>query len=372
MRYSLNTGGGKMKEIKLSKRTVNRDEFDLPYLIAEAGVNHEGNIERAEQMIEEVAKAGADAIKFQAYKAETLASKYSPVYWNTTKEQIKSQYELFKKYDKFSKKEFEELADYARAYKIDFLATPFDIESVDFLEPLVPAYKIASADITNKPFLKYVARKEKPIILSTGASTISEIWRAIEWIKEEGNDQIVLLHCVLNYPTKYENANLGAIKKMREIFLDYIIGYSDHTLPHCVNEVLITAWLVGAQVIEKHYTWDKSLSGNDHYHSMDYPQLKRIIEKMKFIKKIIGKIDKYYLQSEETPRKYARRSLVAKRYIPKGKVIEKDDITWKRPGTGIPPYMIDDVIGGIALEEIKEDEVLEFKKLRLMHQNLNR
>ncbi|RLF83559.1 acetylneuraminic acid synthetase [Thermococci archaeon] len=356
-----------MKEIKLGKRVIKRDKFDLPYIIAEAGVNHEGSIEKAKQMIEEVAKAGGDAIKFQSYKAETLASKYSPAYWDTTKEPTKSQYELFKKYDKFWKNEFEELADYARAYRIDFISTPFDTESADFLEPLVPAYKIASADITNKPFLKYIARKEKPIILSTGASTISEIWKAIEWIKEEGNDQIILLHCVLNYPTKYEDANLGAIKKMRELFSDYIIGYSDHTLPEHVEEVLITAWLLGAQVIEKHYTWNKNLPGNDHYHAMDYSDLKRTIEKMKFVMKIIGKFEKHYLPSEEVSRKYARRSLVAKRDIPKGKIIEDEDITWKRPGTGIPPWMIDLVIGGIALEDIKEDEVLTFGKIRLKH-----
>jgi len=356
-----------MRKITIGKRTINRDMFDLPYIIAEAGVNHEGSIERAKQMIEEVAKAGGDAIKFQAYKAETLASKYSPAYWDTTKEPTESQYELFKKYDKFWKNEFEELADYARAYKVDFIATPFDTESADFLEPLVPAYKIASADITNKPFLKYIAKKGKPIILSTGASTISEIWKAIEWIKEEGNDQIVLLHCILNYPTKYEDANLGAIVKMREVFSDYIVGYSDHTLPDHVDEVLTTAWLLGAQVIEKHYTWNKDLPGNDHYHAMDYHDLKRIIDKMKFIKRITGNFEKHYLKSEEISRKYARRSLVAKRHIPKGKVIEEEDITWKRPGTGIPPWMIDLVIGSIALEDIKEDEVLTFRKIRLVN-----
>ncbi len=354
-----------MKEIKIGKRVINRDKFDLPYIIAEAGVNHEGDIERAKQMIEEVAKAGGDAIKFQAYKAETLASKYSPAYWDTTKEPTRSQYELFKKYDRFWKNEFEELADYAEYYRVDFLVTPFDTESADFLEPLVPAYKIASADITNKPFLKYIARKEKPIIISTGASTISEIWRAVEWIREEGNDQIAILHCVLNYPTKYEDANLGAIVKMREVFPDYIVGYSDHTLPDHVNEVLITSWLLGAQVIEKHYTWNKDLPGNDHYHAMDYDDLKTVINKMKFVKKIVGKFEKHYLESEEISRKYARRSLVAKRYIPKGKMIEEEDITWKRPGTGIPPWMIDYVIRGISLEDIKEDEILTFKKIRL-------
>jgi N-acetylneuraminate synthase len=370
MKLFLSIGGGEMTIVKLGKRTIKKDKFDLPYIIAEAGVNHEGDIEKAKQMIEEVAKGGGDAIKFQTYKAETLASKYSPAYWDTTKEPTKSQYELFKKYDKFWKRECEELADYAKSYKVDFLSTPFDVESADFLEPLVPAYKIASADITNKPFLKYIAKKEKPIILSTGASTISEIWRAIEWIKEEGNNQIILLHCVLNYPTDYENANLGMIKHMKEIFSDYIIGYSDHTLPNYINDVLITAWLLGAEVIEKHYTWNKNLPGNDHYHSMDFNDLKNLIEKMKFIKKIIGKFEKHYLPSEEIARKNARRSLVAKRFIPKGKIIETEDITWKRPGVGIPPDFIENVIGGVALEDIKEDEILKFDKIKLKNSKL--
>lgn len=370
MRQWLHIVGGKMKMIKIGKKVIDKSNFDLPYIIAEIGVNHEGDLEKAKEMIEEVAKAGGDAVKFQVYKAETLASKYSPAYWDTSKESTKSQYELFKKYDKFWKKEFEELTDYAKSYKIDFLATPFDIESADFIENLVPAYKIASADITNKPFIKHIAKKGKPIILSTGASTISEIWGAIQWIREEGNDKIIPLHCVLNYPTEYEEANLGAIKKIEELFPDYIIGYSDHTLPEYVDYVLITAWLLGAQVIEKHYTWNKNLPGNDHYHSIDYQDLKMIIEKMKFIKKIIGKFEKHYLPSEEIARTYARRSLVAKKFIPKGKVIDKEDITWKRPGTGISPSMIDVIVGGVALDDIEEDEILTFDKIRLSNNKL--
>ena len=364
MRFLWDLGGGKV-EIKIGKRIISNRKFETPYIIAEAGVNHEGSMEKAKMMIEEVSRAGADAIKFQAYKAKTLASKYSPAYWDTRKEPTKSQYELFKKYDKFGKKEFEELADYAKSYKVDFIVTPFDINSVNFLEPLVPVYKVASADITNKPLLKYIASKGKPIFLSTGASTISEVWKAIEWIKEEGNNKIVPMHCVLNYPTEYEHATLGAIIKMKEIFSDYIVGYSDHTLPDHVNEVLVTAWLLGAQVIEKHYTWNKKLPGNDHYHSMDYSDLKGLIEKMKFILKLIGKIEKHYLSTEIVSRKYARRSLVAARKIIKGKKLEVDDITWKRPGTGIPPWMIDNVIGGIALDNINEDEILTFSKVRL-------
>ncbi len=340
------------------------NDHKVPYIISEVGVNHEGSLEKAKQMIEEIAKVGGDAVKFQAYKADTLASKYSPAYWDTGKEEIKSQYELFKKHDKFWRNEFEELADYADHYKIDFLVTPFDIESTDFLEPLMPAYKIASADITNKPFMEYIAGKDKPILLSTGASNISEIKRAIKWIKTAGDNEIILLHCVLNYPTAYEDANLGMIKDMKNIFPDYSIGYSDHTLPEYMDEVMITAWHLGANVLEKHYTWNKTLPGNDHYHAMDYNDLKMLIDEIQFNKKIIGKSYKNYLESEVNSRKYARRSLVAKKSIPQGKIIEKSDLTWKRPGTGIPPGMIENIIGAIALKDIKEDEVLKFNKIK--------
>ena len=294
-----------------------------------------------------------------------MASKISPAYWDLAEESTKSQRKLFKKYDKFWKAEFEELADYAEYYKIDFLATPFDLESANFLEPLISAYKIASADITTKPFIKHIGKKRKPILLSTGASTMSEIWRAIEWLKEEGNNDVVLLHCILNYPTSTSNAMLGAIKYMDSVFSDYVIGYSDHTLSKYSDKVLITAWLLGAQVIEKHYTWNKNLPGNDHYHSIDQKDLETIMNSLRFIKEGIGRYEKRYLPSEENSRKYARRSLVAKRKILKGTIIEENDITWKRPGTGIPPFLIDSVIGGKALTDIEEDQVICYRNIQL-------
>lgn len=337
--------------------------LEKPYIISEVGVNHEGDLDKAKLMIDEIAKSGGSAVKFQAYKAETLASKHSPAYWDTDKEKTKSQYELFKKHDTFWKSEFEELADYSRMKKIDFLATPFDLESADFLEPLVPSYKIASADITNKPFLEYIAEKGKPILLSTGASTISEIWRAVEWVENKGNSDITLLHCVLNYPTDYKDANLGMIQHMGNIF-EYGIGYSDHTLSTYTNDILIAAWYLGAQVIEKHYTWNKSLPGNDHYHAMDHDDLKNLIEKIEFNIDFLGKFQKNYLESEINSREYARRSLVAKKFIPKNKVIENDDITWKRPGTGIPPWMIDQIIGSQFCDDIKDDEILKWGKIK--------
>ena len=352
-------------KIRIGKRVLdNENPFERPYIIAEAGVNHEGDMGKAKLLIERAARAGADAIKFQTYKAEKLASKYSPAYWDVTKEPTKSQYELFKKYDKFWKEEYEELARYAEECGIDFLSTPFDFEAADFLESLVPAYKIASADITNLPFLKHIAKKNKPILLSTGASTIAEIWNAIDIIQSEGNNQIVLLHCILNYPTTLENANIAMISDMVSKFDGYIIGYSDHTFPDNMNEVLTTAWLLGAQVIEKHFTFDKSLQGNDHYHAMDEKDLKGLVDTFEKYVTFLGTRSKHYLREEEISRKNARRSLVAKRKIGKGKVIEPEDIEIKRPGTGVSPILYDVVIGSVATRDIDEDEIIQFGDFR--------
>lgn len=349
-----------MKEIIIGRKIISKDRFEKPYIIAEIGVNHEGSMGKAIFMIEEAKNSGADAVKFQSYKAEKLASKNSPAYWDLTKESTKTQYDLFKKHDKFGEKEFKELADYAKKVGIDFLSTPFDEGAVDFLEPLVPAYKIASADITNVPFLRYIAKKNKPIILSTGASTISEIWNGIDIIEKAGNTQIALLHCVLNYPTEYSNANLGMIKDMIEKFNDYIIGYSDHTLPNRIEDIIITSWLLGAQIIEKHFTFDKSLPGNDHYHSMDNVDLKKVVQKINDISEIYGKDKKNYLKVEMTARKNARRSIVAKRNIKEGELLSSQNLTTKRPASGVPAFYYDDILGRKAKRFIKEDEIIKY------------
>ncbi|GAB6163061.1 N-acetylneuraminate synthase family protein [Desulfothermus naphthae] len=333
----------------------------VPYIIAEAGVNHEGKMDLAKRLIEEAKDGGADAIKFQSYKAETLASKYSPAYWDTTKERTKSQYELFKKYDKFWKKEFEELKKYCDDVGIEFLSTPFDLESAKFLNDLMPAFKISSSDITNKPFIEYICKFEKPIILSTGASYIWEIEEAAFWIEKYGNP-LALLHCVLNYPTEDKNANLGMIFDLKRKFPDKIIGYSDHTLPKDMK-TLEVATLLGAVIIEKHFTFDKTLPGNDHYHAMDKEDLKIFKSNLERIFELLGDFRKYALSSEEPARKNARRSLVAKKFISKGKVIEYEDLTWKRPAHGISPKFIDKVVGKKAIMDIHEDEILKWRMI---------
>jgi sialic acid synthase SpsE len=344
------------------KESPHNNTIIKPYIIAEAGVNHEGSIEIAKRLIKEAAEGGADAIKFQTYKADKIASRDSPSYWDTTKESTKSQYELFKKYDKFWKNEYVKLKEYCDKQKIEFLSTPFDTESADFLNDLMDVFKISSSDLNNKPFIEYICSFGKPIILSTGASFLYEIHETVEWINKYGND-LTLLHCVLNYPTENKNANLGAIHGLIQQFPDKRIGYSDHTLPGEMK-VLEIATLLGAKVLEKHFTHDKSLPGNDHYHAMDKEDLRKFITKIQNTLEIVGsnKISSYPF--EEKARKNARRSLVANRPIPIGKTITKEDITWKRPAFGIAPKFIDEILGTKAIIDIEEDEIIQWHMLK--------
>jgi N-acetylneuraminate synthase len=331
---------------------------ERPYIVAEAGVNHEGDMGLAKRLIDEAGEGGADAIKFQTYKAERLAMKDSPAYWDRSKEPTSSQYELFKKYDKFWKKEFEELKRHCERSNIEFLSTPFDMESADFLNDLVGVFKISSSDITNKPFIEYICRFGKPVILSTGASNIQEIQEAVGWIDNHGNE-LALLHCVLNYPTEDENANLGMIIDLKRKFPDKIVGYSDHTFPKDMK-TLEVAVLLGAKILEKHFTYDKTRPGNDHYHSMDKEDLRVFCKNLDRVFELLGDFEKHALASEEPSRRNARRSLVAKRPILKGKRIELGDLTFKRPAVGISPGFIDEVVGRVASRDIKEDEALRW------------
>jgi sialic acid synthase SpsE len=332
-----------------------------PYVIAEAGVNHEGSMELAKRLIDEAAEGGADAIKFQTYKAETIASKDSPYYWDITKEPTRSQFELFKKYDKFWKSEYEELARHCETAGIEFMSTPFDVESANFLNELMPVFKISSSDLTNIPFIEHQCRFGKPIILSTGAAYKWEVMQAVETIAKYGNT-LCLMHCVLNYPTLDENANLGMIRDMIRLFPDVIPGYSDHTLPKDMH-TLEVATLLGAAVLEKHFTHDKTLPGNDHYHAMDHRDLRHFRDRMERTFGLLGTFEMTALESEAPARANARRSLVAARAIPAGKTIEMADLTWKRPASGISPRDIQQVIGRQAARDIAEDEVMKWQMI---------
>jgi len=241
-------------------------------LIAEIGVNYydiaikEGitPMEAAKKMIMEANDAGIHAVKFQTYKAETLAAKASPSYWDLSEESTTSQFELFKKFDSFGYTEYKELKEYSDELGIEFLSTAFDFESADYLDELMNVYKISSSDLSNIPFIEYQAKKNKPILLSVGASNLEEIELAVDTIRAYNDKPLVLLHCVLEYPTPLEHANLLKIASLKNQFPELYIGYSDHTKPTESDDVIKTAYNLGAVCVEKHYTLDKTLKGNDH------------------------------------------------------------------------------------------------------------
>ncbi len=339
-----------------------------PYIIAEMGVNfydtaREMNVsplEAAMLYIDKAAEAGIDCAKFQSYKAETITSKNSPAYWDTTKEPTPSQYELFKKFDAFGEDEYRRLCEHTKEKGMDFTSTPFDYASADYLYDMVDFYKISSSDITNHPFLSYIGRKGKPIMLSTGASYLSEVDEAVRVLRESGCEDITLLHCMLSYPTSEENANLSVIKTLKRVYPDYKIGYSDHVSPDDAMTVMTTAYLMGAEVIEKHYTLDKTLTGNDHYHAGDPDDFAKGIAQIDRIMALMGSEERTVFPCEKSSRREARRSLVVTRDIGVGEEIKREDLTAKRPGHGISPRDIDVVIGRIAKTEIPEDTVLSW------------
>ena len=340
---------------------ANAPLIPMPFIIAEAGVNHEGSMETAKRLVDEAKEGGANAIKFQTYKAGTLASKHSPAYWDTTKEPTQSQYELFKRHDSFWKNEFEALKKHCDTRDIEFLSTPFDVESARFLNDLMGVFKISSSDITNRPFIEFMCDFGKPIILSTGASYPHEIVEAVSWIQAK-NVPLALLHCVLNYPTADENAGLGMIVAMQRLFPQTLIGYSDHTMPGDMH-VLKTATLLGARILEKHFTHDKTLPGNDHYHAMDRHDLAGFVQAMRDCITLVGSDTLTSLPSEEPARRNARRSLVASCAIEAGAAIDKQHLTWKRPAHGISPREYYTVLGMKARQRIDEDSVLQWNML---------
>ena len=352
------------KELKLGSFKINSKS--LPYIIAEIGVNHECSLINAKKMIFQAKKGGANAVKFQSYKADKIASKNSPSYWDIKEERIVSQYQLFKKYDKFNISDFKKLKKYCDKLKIDFLSTPFDNEVVDELNPLVPFFKVASADITNLPLLKKIAEKKKPVILSTGASNLDEIQFALKYLKKYGSNDVVILHCILSYPTKNEDANLNMIKVLKDEFPRNFVGYSDHTKPDNELNSIITSYILGARVIEKHFTFNKKLKGNDHYHSMDKNDLKKITLSLKKIKELIGKSEeKKTVKVEFLSRKNARRSIYANTDIYKGAKIKRSDLICKRPGTGVTPLKFDKIVGKVAKKNIKKDDLIKLNSIKV-------
>lgn len=331
------------------------------FIIAEAGVNHNGDVNIAKQLIDEAVEAGVDAIKFQTFKAEKLVTKNAPkanYQKNATGEG--NQLGMLKKLE-LSMEDHMVLKKYCSDKNIMFISTPFHKEAVDLLEDIdVPLYKIGSGDLTNIPLLRYVARKNKPIILSTGMGNLGEIEIAIKSIRNEGNNNITLLHCTSNYPTLYKNVHLNSMITIRNAF-NLPVGYSDHTIG---IEVPIAAVAMGAMVIEKHFTLDNSMEGPDHRASLEPEELKKMVKAIRNIEVALGSYEKKCRDEEKNTKIVARKSIVASKEIRKGEIITEDSITCKRPETGLKPIYIDEIIGRKVTEDILLDEQITFLKLK--------
>ena len=338
-------------EIKIDNKKIG--ENNPCYTIAEAGANHDGSLEKAFKLIDAAKEAKADCIKFQTYKAGKLTTKTAPKYWDDGKSN-ESQFDVFSKLDAITKDQWSQIFDYAQKKQITCFSTPFDEESVDLLYDLhPPAFKIASADITHIPLIKHIAAKKLPIFLSTGMASYEEIDEALGAIEDQGNHEIILMHCMTSYPTKPEDANLEMIRTLLERYSKYIIGYSDHTLGITVP---ICSTLYGSKALEKHFTFDNNLEESpDHRLSLNTKTFAQMVKGLRQVEVAGGVSTRGNFKVEVEAIKYARRSIVSTRKILKGTTITKEMLAIKRPATGIYPKYLEKVIGSVASKDIEED-----------------
>jgi N-acetylneuraminate synthase len=323
--------------------------------ILEAGVNHDGDLERAYELVDSAARTGADYVKFQTYTSDKLAARVSPSYWDLKEESTTSQRELFSKYDGFTTKDYFDLARACNKAGIGFMTTCFDSEWVEALDPIIPQYKIASADITNFQLLRHVASKGKPMLISTGAASFAEAHAAVGVVRSVSNVKISLMHCVLNYPTPPENASLNRISKLIEEFPGVQIGYSDHTKPVDSVQALQIALDLGATVFEKHYTWNQDGVGNDHYHSFDEVKAREVISLLSKSELLKSFTENEFLEKQDSARKFARRGIYASRNLAAGEVISSEDLIPLRPPIGAEGFSgdeIDEIVGSRLLTDL--------------------
>ncbi len=331
------------------------------YLIAEIGVNHEANLKKAFKCIKDAKDGGAQAVKLQCYKAEKIASKYAGAYWDKKEEKENSQLKLYKKFDKFEFKHYEKIVQYCKKIKIDFIITPFDTDTIDFFKTRVKYFKISSSDITNLPLIKKIANTKKPVILSTGASTKIEIKRAFNILRKKSK-KIIILHCILNYPTKKENANLNMILDLKKDYKE--VGLSDHSIPIDSHKILIYSYLLGVRFIEKHFTINKKKKGNDHFHSFDKKDLMIFFKNLNDLKIILGKKFKTFLKSEIISRRNARRSIFFNKDLKKNQKIKRDDLIMLRPAIGISPFEVNKIYNKRLKKDKLSGEVLRLSDLK--------
>jgi N,N'-diacetyllegionaminate synthase len=344
----------KAKIISIGQRKVGVGE--PCFIIAEAGVNHNGSIQMARQLVDVAVKAHADAVKFQTFKPEKVCSPAAPkaTYQLQTTGRDESQLEMGKKLE-LPFEAFRELQAYCKSKDLLFLSTPFDYDSADFLSELsVPAFKIPSGEITNLPFVEHIARKGRPLIVSTGMSTLDEVDKTVKTICATGNQQIVLLQCVSNYPAQPSSVNLRAMHTLAKAF-DVPVGYSDHTTG---TEIASAAVALGACVIEKHFTINRDLPGPDHRASLEPDELAAMVRCIRNVEAALGDGEKRPALEEANTAAVARRSLVAARYIPAGTVMTEELIVILRPGTGLPPTMRRQLLGRRVRRDIEPGTLL--------------
>lgn len=332
--------------------------FNKVFIIAEAGVNHNGSIELAKKLIDVASESGADAVKFQTFKAEKLVSKHAQKadYQKETTDKNESQFEMIKKLE-LDSDTHKELMAYCKTKNIMFLSTPFDHDSIELLNDLgLEIFKIPSGEITNLPYLRHIGKLNKKVILSTGMADIGEIEDALDVLIAAGTkkENITVLHANTMYPTPMEDVNLKAMVTIGNSF-DIAFGYSDHTLG---IEVDIAAVAMGACCIEKHFTLDKTMEGPDHKASLEPNELKAMVKAIRNIELALGSCVKKPTNSEIPNMKIARKSIVAKMDIKKGELLSENNLAIKRPGNGINPMRWDEIVGSIATKDYKEDELI--------------
>jgi N,N'-diacetyllegionaminate synthase len=327
------------------------------FVIAEAGVNHNGNIEIAKKLINAAKNSDADAVKFQTFKAEKVMSKFAQMadYQKVNTGIDETQLEMIKKLE-LSYNDFVYLKEYCDKLDIEFMSTPFDYDSIDFLNELdVQHWKIPSGEITNLPYLIKIAKLHKPVILSTGMSTMEDIQAALSILRENGAGKITVLHCTTEYPAPFEDVNLNAMNTIKKEF-NVPVGYSDHTKG---IEIPIAAVALGATIIEKHFTLDRNMEGPDHKASLEPDELKAMVSAIRNVEDSLGSGEKKPAASEQKNMAIARKSIVANCKIKKSEVFTEENIAVKRPGDGISPMKWFEVIGQVAIRDFEEDELIE-------------
>lgn len=347
-------------EIRIGNRMIGDD--NPCYTIAEAGANHDGNVEKALRLIDAAVAGKADSVKFQTYAAERLTTKTATKYWDDGKTD-ESQFDVFERLDTIQDNGWREIFAYAEKKGISCFSTPFDEESVELLYALsVPAFKIASADITHLPLIRCVASKGLPVFLSTGMATREEIDDAINTIEDCGNHEIILMHCMTSYPTKPKDANLNIIHMLKERYGEYVIGYSDHTLG---TNIPICSITYGVKALEKHFTFDNSLKDSpDHRMSLNTNAFATMVDGIREAEVAGGLGERDHFTTEAVATKYARRSIVTTKKIPRGTLVTKDMLAIKRPGTGIYPKFLDFVVGETTTRDVEEDVPLQWKDIK--------